>query len=518
MTDKIKILWADDEIDLLKPHIIFLTQKGYDVTTVKSGNEALEELKQQSFDIVFLDENMPGLTGLETITQIKKHFASLPIVMITKSEEEHIMEDAIGANIKDYLIKPVNPHQILHCLKKHTENIRFITEKNSSDYQQNFRSISMKLMNNMSATEWIDIYKELVYWDIELESTTDENIKSIFRSQKEEANNLFCRFVAKNYTDWVSNRSEDKPLMSHTILKERLFPSLQEKQPVYLIILDNLRYDQWKVLQPCINELFRIERDELYYSILPTATQFARNALFGGLMPSEIAKKYPNYWVDENEEGNKNDHEHQLLDEYLKRYGINIKHSYSKVLNQEFARKTNDNLSNTIKTPLNVVIYNFIDMLSHAHTDVDIVRELANNESSYRSLTLSWFQHSPLMDMLKFLSEKKAKVFITTDHGSIRIKNPVKIIGDKETSTNLRYKVGKNLNYTDKDIFAVNNPQDIFLPKLNVSSKYVFAMGENFFAYPNNYNYYVNYYKDTFQHGGISMEEILVPFACLSPK
>ncbi len=517
-TNKVKILWADDEIDLLKPHIIFLEQKGYKVITVKSGIEAIEELGKQNIDIVFLDENMPGLTGLETIAKIKKEYTTIPIVMITKSEEEHIMDNAIGTNISDYLIKPVNPHQILHCVKKHTDSQRFVSEKNTSEYQQQFRNISLQLINGMNNTEWISMYKELTYWDMELNKNDDPYIKEILHSQKEEANTQFCKFISKNYASWINNTTANKPLMSHTILKEKVFSSISKEKPTYLILIDNLRYDQWKTIEPTISEYFHVDKEDLYYSILPTATQFARNSLFAGLMPSEIQKKYPQYWVNENEPANKNDHEHQLLDEYLKRYGINIKHSYSKVLNVEFARKIYDNLPNTLQTPLNVLIYNFVDMLSHAHTDVDIVRELANDEASYRSVTLSWFDHSPLLEVLKFLAAKKAKVFISTDHGSIRIQNPVKIIGDKETSTNLRYKAGKNLSFNNKDVFSISNPQDIFLPKLNVSSKYVFATNNDFFVYPNNYNYHVNYYKDTFQHGGISMEEVLIPFISLSAK
>ena len=518
MTNKISILWADDEIDLLKPHILFLEQRGYQVITAKSGNEAIEELEKNIIDVVFLDENMPGLSGMETLSLIHAKFPALPIVMITKSEEEHIMDDAIGSNINYYIIKPVNPHQILHCLKQLTENRRLTSAKSSSDYQQSFRDISMRLMNKMDYTEWIDIYRELTAWDLKLAENSDPSIHEIFTSQKQEANSLFSKFIVQNYADWVSGQAESKPLMSHTILKEKVFKEIDGERPVYLILIDNLRYDQWRAIQPTISEYFRVEKDDLYYSILPTATQYARNSLFAGLLPSEIAKKYPQFWLDENDEGNKNDYEHSLLDEYLKRYGKHIKHSYSKVLNMDFAKKVTDNHINTLKTPFNVIIYNFVDMLSHAHTEVGIVRELADNEVSFRAVTLSWFLHSQLFELLKILAEKKARVFITTDHGSIRIEKPVKIVGDKETNTNLRFKVGKNLSYSSKDVFTVHDPQDVYLPRLNVSSKYVFACGDSFFAYPNNYNHYVNYYKDTFQHGGISMEEVMIPFITLEPK
>ena len=515
--EKLTIVWADDEIDLLKPHIMFLEEKGYEVVAVTSGDEALDEIAKEYPDIVFLDENMPGLSGLDTLTMIKNSYPNLPVIMITKSEEEHIMDEALGGKISDYLIKPVNPKQILLTVKKHIDGKRLVSQKSTQSYQQSFREISMQLLEKMTADEWVELYKKLVYWDLELSRADDGNIHDILYSQKEEANRLFCKFYEDNYEDWLNGRTE-KPLISPTVLKEKMFPLLKSDKPTFLIVIDNLRYDHWKQMQPTIEEYFHTVDESLYYSILPTTTQYARNSLFSGLMPAEIQKKYPNYWVDEDEEGYKNQYEHELLDEYLKRYGHQVKHAYYKVLNAQYGKKLVDSLSKMMNNKLNVIIYNFIDMLSHARTELDIVRELAENEKAYRSLTLSWLEHSPLMEMLKALAEKDVNVIITTDHGSVKINNPIRVKGDKDISVNLRYKVGRLLDYNPKQVYEVKDAAKIFLPKLYVTSPYIFARGGDFFAYPNNYNQYVSYYMNTFQHGGISLEENLIPFITLQTK
>lgn len=515
--DRINVLWIDDEIDMLKPHIIFLDQKGYNVHTANSGGDAIDILKNQSFDIVFLDENMPGLSGIETLEVIKNNYPSLPVIMITKSEEESIMEDAIGSNISDYLIKPVNPNQILLALKKNLENKKIISEKTTHAYQQEFRSIGMEITNNLSHFEWVDIYRKLVSWELKLESSKDESIVEILQMQKNEANQVFTKFIENNYRNWLSGSGNDKPVLSHTLIREKVFPLL-EKQPVFLLLIDNLRYDQWKFLQPVIEEYFRVEKDELYFSILPTTTQYARNSLFSGLMPSEIQKKYPRYWVDEGDEGTKNNYESELMGEMLRRFGRDVKYSYTKVLNLNAGRRLLENISNLMVNQLNVIVYNFVDMLSHARTEMEVIKELAGDESAYRSLTLSWFMHSPLLEIIRFLADKPIRLIITTDHGSVRVQNPVKVVGDKSTTTNLRYKSGRSLNYNSKEVYEARNPGDIFLPRTNVSSSYIFCRKNDFFAYPNNYNYYVNYYRDTFQHGGISLEEMIVPFITLKNK
>lgn len=514
---KINILWADDEIDLLKPHVLFLEEKGYQVITVLSGTEAVEKIQGQPFDIVFLDENMPGLSGLETLTRIKDIAPSVPVVMITKSEEESIMEGAIGAKISDYLIKPVNPKQILLSLKKNLDSGRLVSEKTAMDYQQEFRQIGMQLSGRLDYTEWVEVYKKLVYWETALDKVTDKGMEEILKMQKNEANHVFSDFIENQYIDWLQD-SENAPVMSHTLFRKKIAPAIQANNPLFLVVIDNLRLDQWQAIKPLVSEYFRIDEEDCYYSILPTTTQYARNAIFAGLLPSEIEKKYPNLWLNDEDEGRKNMHEPEFLEAQLKRLGKDVKHTYSKVLNQQFGRKLADDIPNMMQKPFHVIVYNFIDMLSHAMTDTDIVKELADDESAYRSLTLNWFERSPLFDALKNIAAKKGRVIITTDHGSVLVKNPVKIVGDKTVNTNLRYKQGKNISYNPKEVFEIKNPAQAFLPKVNVSQTFVIARENDFFAYPNNYNHYVKYYTNTFQHGGISLEEVIIPIITLLPK
>ena len=513
----IKILWADDEIDLLKPHIMFLESKNYKVTTCRSGMEAVEKIDQENFDIVFLDENMPGLSGLETLNEIKEKRADVPVVMITKSEEEYIMEEAIGSKIADYLIKPVNPHQILLSLKKNLDHSRLITEKTTSNYQQEFRKISMDLSSVNSFEGWAELYQRLLYWEMELETIQDSSMFEILESQKLEANHQFCKFIDKNYASWFE-KDADAPVMSHTLFKTKILPLITKEQPTLLVVVDNLRYDQWKSFESTINNYYKKEEETPYYSILPTATQYARNAIFSGLMPSEMEKLFPQYWLNDTDDGGKNLFEAEFLESQLKRLGKNIKYEYHKITSLKGGKKLVENFKSQKDNDLTVVVYNFVDMLSHSKTEMEVIKELASNDKSYRSLTQSWFKNSPLLEIIQQAQQLGFKLILTTDHGTINVKTPSKVIGDKNTSLNLRYKTGKSLTYEDKDVLAAKDPKSIHLPTLNMSSSFIFAKGDMFFAYPNNYNQYVNYFRNTYQHGGVSMEEMIIPFVVLSPR
>ena len=532
------ILWADDEIDLLKGHIIFLQHKGYDVTAVTNGADAIEQCQQQTFDLIMLDEMMPGFTGLETLQKIKEIQPQTPVVMVTKSEEEDIMDQAIGSKIADYLIKPVNPNQILLSLKKNIHRREIVTEVTQSSYRQEYQKLAMQISDCQDWREWMDVYKKLVHWELEL-SSTESDMTEMLAMQKEEANNGFTKYIKSNYMDWMDairqnfegkapvNRmlgrkgnqqpSPSKPLMSPDIFKDKIFPLINNGEKVFLVVIDNFRWDQWRVLAQEIGDMFDITED-MYMTILPTATQYARNAIFSGLMPDKIEKMFPDLWVDEDEEEGKNLNEAPLIKTQIERFRRHDKFSYFKINDSAGADKLLQQYNALKDNDLNVVVINFIDMLSHARTESKMVRELANNESAYRSITLSWFRHSVMADLFRRLGDSDYTIVLTTDHGSIRCSKPVKIIGDRNTNTNLRYKLGKNLAFNEKEVFAIKDPHKAFLPTPNVSTSYVFATGNSFFAYPNNYNYYVSYYKDTFQHGGISMEEMLAPLITMKPR
>jgi CheY-like chemotaxis protein len=498
---------------------MFLENKGYKVIPVTNGKDAIDLVAEKGIDVVFLDESMPGLTGLETLQRIKEINQHLPCVMITKNEEENLMEEAIGSQIADYLIKPVKPQQILSTLKKIIDNTRLVSEKTTSSYQQEFQKLFMSIQDNLNFKEWAELYKKLVYWEIEL-NKSDSHMVEVFDSQKQEANREFNKYVIKNYKDWIKAEPGDNaPIMSHSLLKQKLAPLLKENKPTLLVLIDNLRFDQWKAIQPLVMENFKVDEEDTFYASLPTATQYSRNAIFAGMTALEISQKFPEQWKNDDDEGGKNMHEDFFLEQFLKRtFHEPIKHQYIKVTNHRDANLLENNINNYLNNKLTVIVYNFVDMLSHARTEMEVLKELASDEAAYRSLAVSWFDHSPLQNALKKLAEKDVNILLTTDHGTVRVQDPSKCIGDRETTTNIRYKNGKNLNFDERDVYAVREPETIGLPKSRLSSTYIFAKENKFLVYPNNYNHFVNFYKNSFQHGGISLEEMIVPVVRLSKK
>ena len=508
-----RILWADDEMELLRPHLLFLERKGYDVVTATNGTDAVELCQQQQFDVILLDEMMPGITGLQALERIKLIQPTVPVVMVTKSEEENIMNEAVGRNIADYLIKPVNPNQILLSLKKLIHRKELVAETTQTAYQQHFQQLSMQMMDCCCWNDWAVLYRQLIDWELKLVSA-DPALADMLRMQKAEANLGFAKFVKRNYVDWMQHHDFT---MNHDVMQHHILPMLKQGERVFLMVFDNFRYDQWKAIETELTDYDITE--QLCCSILPTATQYARNALFAGMMPSEIKQRYPDWWTEEDAEESKNLNEPHLIQAFLDRVRRRDTFSYHKINTTDEAEQLLAEADELLqRNSLNVVVVNFIDMLSHARTESKMVRELAHDEAAYRSLTLSWFRHSAISQLLHRLSQTDCRVVLTTDHGSIRTDTPVKIIGDRNTNTNLRYKLGRNLACESRDVFTVKDPKSVFLPSPNISTSYVFATGNTFLAYPNNYNYYVAYYRNTFQHGGISMEEMIIPLVTLKGK
>ena len=514
-----KILWVDDEIESLQSQILFLESKGYEVNALTNGFDAIDFVKENPVDVVLMDETMPGITGLETLAKIKEVNQQIPVVLITKNETENLMDDAIGSQISDYLIKPVNPNQVLLSLKKILDNKRLVAEKTTTAYQQQFRNLFMALNSSPDYNEWMDIYKKLVYWELEMEKSDSPEMREVFQTQKNEANTEFFKFISKHYAGWISKKTAEAPVMSHTLMQFKVLPHLEKGTSLFFILIDNLRFDQWKAIQPIFAENFRIQEEDTFYSILPTATQYARNAIFAGMLPVDIEKQFHNEWKNDDEEGGKNLHEETFLRAQLKRLKKDhVKVSYTKVLNNQAGLDLVNNIHNLLTNDLNVIVYNFVDMLSHARTEMEVLKELASDEMSYRSITQSWFEHSPLNQALKKIADKNIKIVLATDHGSVRVKTPCKVVGDKQTTANLRYKHGRNLNYEQKEVLAFRDPKEAGLPVPTINSSYIFAKEDGYLCYPNNYNYYVNYYRNTFQHGGISLEEMIVPVIKMQRK
>jgi len=515
-----KILWVDDEIDLLRAHLKLLENKGYVVETATNGEDAIEIVRKGSIDLVLLDEMMPGIGGLKTLSAIKALDAALPVVMITKNEAESLMEEAIGSKITDYLLKPINPTQVLMACKKILAGRKIAGEHLSRDYVQEFQQISRELLGPIDYKGWIDIYAKLTAWDIDLDEHPDLGLRQTLLDQRREVNAEFAKYVEKNYRSWLQSDS-NRPNLSTDIVRQYIVPELKGKRSVFFFVIDCLRLDQWLIMERMLSDFYSMERN-YYYSILPTATPYSRNAIFSGLFPADLERRFPEIWKSgEDDESSRNRHEHQLLDDLLSRSGITLKpdSKYVKILDTEFGRQIENNIASYVNSKLTAIVVNFIDMLAHGRSDSPLLKEIAPDESAYRTLTGSWFQHSALFGMLKTLSrQKNVVIYLTTDHGSVRCMRGSKVVGDREASTNLRYKYGRNLRVNDREAVYVKNPEDFRLPRGSVTTTYVMAKEDYYFVYPTDYHKYLNQYRDSFQHGGISLEEMILPIVKLEPK
>jgi CheY-like chemotaxis protein len=513
------LVWIDDEMESLQSLTLFLTNKGYTVTTFSNGLDALEHIEKEQVDLVLLDESMPGLSGLQTLSRIKQIKPRLPVVLVTKNETENLMDEAIGSQIADYLIKPVHPNQVLLSIKKLLDNRRLVAEKTTQAYHQEFRKMMMQLEDGPDHAGWMDVYRQLVHWELEMEKSDSPEMEEVLKTQKKEANAAFAKYISKNYLNWIQPTSTSAPVMSHQLLPFKVLPHVEPGIPVFFVLIDNLRFDQWKAIEPLVTEYYRVLEEETFYSILPTATQYSRNAIMAGMLPSAIQKQFPQAWKNDDDEGGKNQYEPMFLEALLKRMKKEqLRYSYTKVLSLQEGQQLVQQVHNLMNNDLNVIVYNFVDMLSHARNEMEILKELVSDERSYRSITKSWFEHSPLFQALKKISEKKVRLIIATDHGSIQVGTACKVVGDRQTSTNIRYKHGRNLDFEAKDVVSFKKPTEAGLPEPNINSSYIFAKEDGYLCYPNNYNHFVNYYRNTFQHGGISMEEMIIPVIKLASK
>ena len=512
-----QILWADDEIDLLRPHILFLESKGYAVTSVTNGADAVEQVRRGRYDMVLLDEQMPGMGGLETLSEIKGVAPELPVVIVTKSEEEYLMEEALGGQISDYLTKPVNPSQILLTCKRILDRPRIRIEKASQNYLQAFNQISMKLTDRLTHEEWVELYLQLVQYDLSLEG--DEGVRQVLEDQYREANREFGRFVEQHYRDWVAGPADDgRPVLSHGLIPRYVLPELDAGRPVLFFVIDCMRYDQWTEFERLMYPLFAIEK-KFHYSILPTATPYSRNAIFSGLLPHELERRFPSLWSEgEEDEHSRNRNEEAFLQNLLERMHVKARMRYEKLVTTQHGREFAQSVNEFLQSDLSAIVVNFVDILAHSRSDSAVLKEIAPDERAYRALTRTWFEHSWLYQAFQTLATKDCTIVISSDHGAVLSLHPTKVIGDRETSTALRYKYGRNLKCDERHAIFVKSPLDFGLPSRGLNTNYIIAKEDYYFVYPTNYNHYVNMYRDTMQHGGASLEEMILPVITLTPR
>ena len=514
--EKKKILWVDDEIESLKPHILFLQQRGFEVLTAISGDDAVNIVRSETLDLVLLDEMMPGKDGLTTLEEIKEIKPHLPVVMVTKSEEESLMDEAIGQKIDDYLTKPVNPSQVLMVAKRMLETRRIVSESQMKRYITDINRFNQKLYGVIEPEDWLEAARLLAGWDLALDESPDEGLAETHLGTRKEWNTEFTKYLDKQYMKWLA--SENRPILSPDVLHHYMIPYVKDGRKVLLLVVDCMRLDQWLTIESLVAEFYDIDRNT-YFSILPTATPFARNALFAGIFPDEIAKQYPEPWRA-GDEGSLNRNEDELLADNLRRHGLKAADGvrYEKIFNNTEGEALAKRVADFYQSQVVAFVFNFLDILAHGRSTNIILKEIAGSEAAFRSLMKSWFVHSPLFAILKSFAKKDFTVIITSDHGSVLCSRGTIAHGKRDTSTNLRYKYGDNLNCDTKDALLIKKPEQYRLPKFSLATTYIIAKEDYYFVYPNKYNEYIRQFQNSFQHGGISLEELVVPIITLTPR
>lgn len=515
-----RILWADDEIELLKPHILYLEERGYEVTPVPTGEDAIVALGQKDFDVVLLDEMMPGLGGLETLERLQEKDASLPVILITKSEQETLMNEALGKRITDYLIKPVNPSQIFLAVKKVFESPDLVRSQAARDYVSHVQKLAMLDTGGLDWRQWIEVATELARWDLEVERLGDPGLEQAHADQRRELNAAFGRFVEQGYPNWVHSEPDNRPLLSHDLIGRYAAPRIRQGERVVIVVLDCMRMDHWLTIAPLLEPFFRVETD-YYYSLLPTATPYSRNAIFAGLLIDDLGRKHSDLWSERSDdERSRNRFERPLLERQLSRLDAVPEKplKYIKIYTAEESQNVRKQVHSFDALGVVALVYNFLDILSHGRSESEILQELAPDEKAFRAVTRAWFQHSPMFETFQELSKMDCTVICTTDHGSVMGRRAARVQGSRETSTNLRYKFGVNLQVDSRQGITIKKPETYRLPAEGVNKNYILAKEDYYFVYPTRFHEFERQFRDTFQHGGVSLEEMIVPNAVLIPR
>ncbi|MFN2397687.1 MAG: response regulator [Gemmatimonadaceae bacterium] len=512
------ILWVDDEADLLESHRLFLRDRGYEVDSATNAEDAVEMLRSRPYGLVLLDEQMPGKRGLEAYRDIRELDASMPIVMVTKSEEDSTLREAIGAAVKDYLVKPVNPRQVLSVVMRIFDGERIRQQAVARRFVERFRAMELERERTLDWRGWISRYSELTDWDLELAEAGERSLLESLRGLYPQLRREFADFMRKAYPAWLRSLEGDRPALSIDVVGEFLLPVLQREKAGLFIVIDCLRLDQWRILQPLITPMFDVETTH-YFSILPTATPYARNSLFSGLFPCEIAARFPDWWEDRSED-TLNAHERELLEAHLTELRGHTPVRYEKISSSLDSDELERRVSSAIGADgVSAFVFNFVDLLTHGRSESAILYEVARDEIALRQITRQWFERSVLLNVLKEAARRGISAIVTSDHGSIHCQTPATVFAKRDATANLRYKFGEDLRAERPDhALLFTSSDDLKLPRRGLGANTLLATGDTFFVYPTKLREYQARYRGSFLHGGVTPEEVILPVALLTPK